>query len=109
MSDEAKAPVNPFQDRVYLIVNITLKSKDSIDDFKKGAKPLVHGSQGEKGCLQYLLVEDKTNPLYFQIFEEYVNQAALEFHRTTDHFKGFGTTKEACVESIKLTTSHRIY
>ena len=47
--------------------------------------PLV--TPGEPGCALYHACRSKDNPDLFMLYEHYVDQAALEAHRETPHFK----------------------
>ncbi|GAE35962.1 putative quinol monooxygenase [Halalkalibacter akibai] len=52
---------------------------------------LVKGSKAEEGNISYHLFEDTVNSNQFIMVEEWVDQAALDFHNQADHYKVFGT------------------
>ena len=59
------------------------------DDIAHFLTQLAHSSRLEPGCVSYIphfLDADATTVL---IYEQYVDDAALEFHRNTPHFKEF--------------------
>lgn len=45
----------------------------------------VAGSRGEPGCLAYALSEDPLDPGLIRVFEHFVDEAALAFHRASPH------------------------
>ena len=50
---------------------------------------LTEQSRKEPGCAMYLAHRHKTEPRRFFIYEQYKDDAALEAHRTTQHFLQF--------------------
>ena len=48
---------------------------------------LVPPSREEPGCLLYQPCRDRENPRRFLIFEVYADQAALEAHSASGHFR----------------------
>lgn len=50
---------------------------------------LVASTRQEAGCLNYDLHRHLDKPSYFAFYENWVNMAALEQHRTTAHIKEF--------------------
>ena len=53
--------------------------------------PLIHSliaeSKREPGNLDYIVSQTLTDPSSFHLFERYVDRAAVEAHKTSDHFK----------------------
>ena len=69
----------------------TIKVKDGQgDEFVKAASELVKQvNANEKGCLLYVLYKsDEPNTYVF--LERYKDQAAVDEHRGTEHFKTLG-------------------
>ncbi|MED3561742.1 putative quinol monooxygenase [Bacillus xiapuensis] len=58
---------------------------DEVEAYLKEMRPLVH--QYEKECTVYIVNRSTENKDIFLIYEQYVDQAALEAHRNTPHFK----------------------
>ena len=57
------------------------------DAIKANLAALTEGSRKEPGCISYIahfLADDPTTVL---IYEQYANDAALDHHRNTPHFK----------------------
>lgn len=67
---------------------ITVKP-EAIDQFVFYARFIIEASNLEKGCLVYKLYQEVGKPSSFIFYEEYVDQDAIDFHNSTDHFKTF--------------------
>jgi quinol monooxygenase YgiN len=50
-------------------------------------RELTEASRQEAGCLMYLVHRHRDDPTRFFIYEQYEDEAALEAHRDTPHFK----------------------
>ncbi len=50
-------------------------------------KAAVVPSRAEPGCREYILHVDKSNPECFVFVERWINMAAIDNHRDTDHFR----------------------
>jgi len=58
-----------------------------VEDILRAMIPSV---QNEKGTLKYILHRSRKDPTEFLFYEEYVDQAALDFHGGTSYFKELG-------------------
>jgi quinol monooxygenase YgiN len=69
----------------------TLKVKEGQEaEFEAAAKALVEAvNANEPGCLLYTLNKGD-EPLTYVFIERYENEAAVEAHRNSDHFKTLG-------------------
>ena len=47
------------------------------------------------GCWRFDVLQDQSNPSKFIFYEVYVNDDAVEFHKTTPHFKLWSDFKES--------------
>jgi len=45
----------------------------------------VEATRAEPGCLDYALTEDPLDPGLIRVYEHFVDEAALAFHRDTPH------------------------
>jgi quinol monooxygenase YgiN len=54
---------------------------------QKNLIALTHGSRQEPGCVSYIAHFVSDDPTTVLIYEQYVDDAALEVHRATPHFK----------------------
>jgi len=73
-----------------LAVNLTIRAghEDEVTDmFQK----LQAATRQEPGCITYLVQRSRENPRHYLVYEQYRNQAALEEHRNSPHFKEFAT------------------
>ena len=52
---------------------------------------LTPASRQEPGCINYIPHFVQDAPATLVIYEQYVDEAALEFHRETPHFQQFAT------------------
>ena len=51
---------------------------------------LIEGSQNEEGNIEYDLYVDTEKLNTFTLLEKWKDQAALDFHKTTDHYVNNG-------------------
>lgn len=58
---------------------------DEIEAALKRMAPLV--AEQEPGCAMYQVSRSHDDPDRFLLYEQYVDQAAIEAHRATPHFK----------------------
>ena len=70
--------------KVTLIAQITAKTGQE-DALKVHLEALVPPSRAEDGCINYDLHQSSSNPCEFMFYENWINQAALDFHNGTHH------------------------
>lgn len=73
-----------------LAVRVTIKAgheEEVIGPFRK----LQTETLREPGCISYVVQRSRENPRRFLIYEQYKDQAALDAHRASNHFKEYGT------------------
>lgn len=89
-----------------VVAQITVKSGCEAA-FEEAAGRLVEQSRREPGCLEYGLWRTE-QPLHYAFVERYVDAAAVEAHRRSDHFRGIGRELGAFMEGppalIRLTS-----
>ena len=51
--------------------------------------PLTAASRKEPGCLFYVAHQHRDDPRKFLVYEQYKDDAALDAHRNSDHFKRY--------------------
>ncbi len=56
------------------------------DEVVDRLRKLTEATRKEPGCRLYLTHRSTTEPRKFFLYEQYDDQAALEFHRATPHF-----------------------
>ena len=69
---------------------------EKVDEFLAQTKDLLELSNAEEGCISYNLFQSPIDKSVFLFFEEWKNQAAVDFHFDTEHFKKFGETLNEC-------------
>ena len=67
---------------------------EHVDAFLAFTKDLIELSRAEEGCISYTLYQDPNDRTTFLFFEEWKNQAAVDFHFSTEHFINFGAKLE---------------
>ncbi len=72
---------------VVLHVTVQVKPEHLAEFLEVLRHDAVHSEEDEPGCLRFDVVQDKTDPNRFYYYEVYKNEAALETHRQTPHFK----------------------
>ena len=77
---------------------------EKVDAFVAATKDLIEKSRAEAGCISYSLYQDPQDKTKFLFFEEWKNQAAVDFHFDTDHFKKFGETLNDCASEPAVIT-----
>jgi len=74
-----------------VIARLSIK-KETVESFVQFAQKVVEETRKETGCISYALykncIEQETD---FVFYEEYKDQAALNFHNKSEHLKQFFT------------------
>lgn len=60
---------------------------DKMDKYLGLSKEMVEKTVKEEGCIKYELFQDVKDPTVIIIIEEWVNEEALEKHKSSEHFK----------------------
>ena len=82
-----KAPAPDYG--MMIVAKVSIKP-EKIKDFTEAAKEIIQLSNQEAGCQFYQLYQDPYDNSKFVFVEQYDNQAAVDAHFATEHFKGFG-------------------
>ena len=61
-------------------------SSDDHDEIVQVLRELTRASRQEPGCISYVPHWVESDPTTVLIYEQYKNDAAVEFHRGTPHF-----------------------
>ncbi|ACL18023.1 putative quinol monooxygenase [Methanosphaerula palustris] len=62
---------------------------DKVEDLVELAQDLVKASRSEAGNISYDFYADLADPTKFTFVEVWKDQAAIDLHNTTPHFRGF--------------------
>lgn len=72
-----------------------LKAKPGLENkVKEELLKMVEATRKERGCLNYDLHVDESDPGQFLFYENWVSRMALENHFDTEHFKNLQSLKE---------------
>lgn len=63
---------------------------DKIEEFKDVIRQHARNSfSKEEGCLGFECAQDKEDPTRFFLWETYVDESALDIHRSSEHFQWY--------------------
>lgn len=71
---------------IILTVNLRVPP-DEVAALRPHIEQVIHASRQEPGCLAYHYAEDFFTPGLFRVFEIYRDDAALEAHGASEHFR----------------------
>ena len=72
------------------MVSFTVRMKfaqEEQEEISEMLRELTAGSRAEPGCVTYVAHFAEGDPETVVIYEQFANEAAAEFHRTTPHFQ----------------------
>lgn len=91
-----------------LVNNAILKAKPGNEEkLKAELIKMLEPSRSESGCIQYTLHES-VEPGVFVFYEVWEDEAALEFHMNTPHFKAYRENIASLVDSREAFRLHQI-
>ena len=74
------------QDTLRVIARVKARP-GKVDELLSVLSSLVEPTRKEPGCISYNLFQNNQDPTDFALIEEWKNNAALESHLATKHFK----------------------
>jgi len=77
---------------------------EKVDAFLALTEDLIEKSRAEAGCISYSLYQDPHDRTKFLFFEEWKNQAAVDYHFSTEHFINFGKALEEMASAPPIIT-----
>ena len=90
-----------------IVARIEAKA-DKVDLVKTELLKLIEPTRKEKGCIQYDLHQDDSNPELFIFFENWENRELLQDHMNSDHLKAYVQATEGSVASFTLNEMTKI-
>lgn len=72
---------------VILHVTVQVKPEHAREYLEAVRHDAEHSEKDEPGCLRFDVVQDRDDPNRFYYYEVYKDEAALELHRQSPHFK----------------------
>lgn len=85
--------------RLNCFIRVTPETKEEV---KKTALELVEHSRKEAGCISYDLFESATRDDVMMICETWVDEAALDSHKSSEHFSRLSPCLHAVAAEMKL-------
>jgi quinol monooxygenase YgiN len=83
--------------------------EDKVDESKKLLQGLCAPTRNEKGCINYDLHQDSTDPRHFFLYENWESQADLELHLKSPHLTHFFEVEKSLFSApIKLRCATKI-
>ena len=73
-----------------LVVRVTIKAGHE-DEVLVPFRKLQDETRRETGCIMYLVQRSRDDSRRYLIYEQYKDQAALDTHRASPHFKEYAT------------------
>jgi (4S)-4-hydroxy-5-phosphonooxypentane-2,3-dione isomerase len=83
------------------IVDLNIEPAE-LASFLEAAKENAAASVKDPGCREFNIVVSRTDPNNIVFFEVYDNEAALDVHRATDHYKKYQAAAASMVASRNL-------
>ncbi len=77
---------------------------DKVDAFLAASKDIVEKSRAEAGNISYTLYQDPQDKTKFLVFEQWKDQAAVDFHFATEHFQKLGDVLNECGSAPAVIT-----
>jgi quinol monooxygenase YgiN len=62
-------------------------NEGKVEQFLELITPLIEASNKEEGCIEYILHQEIENTNEYCLIEKWKDQAAVDFHNNTPHFK----------------------
>ena len=79
-----------------IVIGLSLRVPPNLRaEFLSGLSGLISASRDEPGVLAYSFAEDVHVENLFRVFEVYQDQAALDAHLGSDHFRAWRATSAA--------------
>ena len=77
-----------------IVLAVTWMARDGhADEVTKIFRTLETESRKEPGCLMYIVHRHRTDNRRFFVYEQYVDDAALEAHRNSQHFQKYAVNE----------------
>jgi len=95
-------------DEFQIIAIMTVKP-EVVRDILPIFEAVVIGSQEEEGCISYNLHQDINDPTKFVMVEEWESQKAIDFHRTTEHYKAFKNASKDLIIKTEVSILKLVY
>jgi len=72
---------------ILTVVAKIVAKQQSVKTVKNELLKIIEPTRKEEGCIEYYLHQDNDNPAVFVVYENWKNEAELDAHMKTPHFK----------------------
>jgi quinol monooxygenase YgiN len=94
---------------VVSVVAVFIPKENQENEVEKILRGMVGPTRKEPGCLRYELYSAAGTERQFVLIEAYADQAGLEAHRATEHYKNYRSRiADGLKEPIKVTVLNTI-
>lgn len=93
--------------KLTIVANIKAKA-DKIELVKAELLKLINITREEKGCINYDLHQDNSNPAHFLFYENWESRDLWQTHMGNQHLKDYMTATEGAVEEFTLNEMTQI-
>lgn len=82
-----------------IVLHVTVQVKpEHVPEFLEVIRDdAEHSEKDEPGCLRFDVIQDRDDPNRFYFYEVYRDEAALEVHRQSAHFKRYFDKVQPCL------------
>ncbi len=87
----------------FTLVYVDVK-KEFVEDFKKITLYNCENSRLEEGNISFDLVQSKDDETKFVLLEHFRDNDAIEYHKTTEHYKKWASTVNDMMASKRTKT-----
>ncbi|WP_027660808.1 putative quinol monooxygenase [Salinispora fenicalii] len=87
--------------RLTIVANIHAKP-DQVDLVKAELKKLIPITREEKGCINYDLHQDNSNPAHFVFYENWESRDLWQAHMKAPHLQAYGAATAGKVDDFIL-------
>ena len=92
---------------IRIIAKVVAKP-DSVDQVCSILSDLVEPTRQESGCINYELLQNRTDPTDFTFVEEWETDAAIDAHLTTKHIRDALTKLPGLISSAPDIRRYRV-
>ena len=95
-------------ENIVLFARLKVK-KDAVDRAREAALSIVEDSRAENGCINYDFHQAINDATVFLWHETWKNQAAIDAHGESEHFKRFSAeVKDLTDEPLKISLAKMV-
>lgn len=77
---------------------------ECVERFKAASLKNHDGSRREPGNIRFDVLQNKDDPTKFTLYEVFADDAALDFHKASDHYKFWAAEAAECMSAPRSKT-----